>query len=92
MNKSEIIAKVAQNSGQSMEDTSGMFDAFIAVLGEALRSGDTVTISGFGTFLPSSRAEREGVHPQNPTQRIKIPPHTVPRFRPSEQLTAKMKK
>ena len=91
MKKSEIIRKVAEHSGQSVEETAEMFEAFIAVLGEALRSGDKVTISGFGTFLPSPRSEREGVHPQNPQQRITIPPHTVPRFKPSQQLRDKVK-
>lgn len=91
MKKSEIIRKVAKVSGQSIMDTTEMFDAFVAVVGEVLRSGDKITISGFGTFLPSHRKEKEGVHPQNSEQRIKIPPHTVPRFKPSQQLKNKVK-
>jgi len=91
MKKSEIIKKVAEHSNQSFADTAKMFEAFIAEVGEALRSGEKITISGFGTFLPSKRKQKEGVHPQDSQQRITIPPHTVPRFKPSQQLKEKVK-
>ncbi|MFC1656543.1 HU family DNA-binding protein [Patescibacteria group bacterium] len=91
MKKSEIIRKVAKESGQSIEDTTVMFDSFVSIVGEVLRSDEKVTISGFGTFLPSSRKEKQAAHPQNPHQKITIPPHTVPRFKPSQQLSNKMK-
>ena len=91
MKKSEIIRKVAKVSGQSIGDTTLMFDAFVAIVGEVLRSDEKVTISGFGTFLPSSRKEKKAAHPQNPHQKITVPPHTVPRFKPSQKLSDKIK-
>ncbi len=91
MKKSEIIRKVAKVSGQSIRDTTFMFDSFVAIVGEVLRSDEKVTISGFGTFLPSSRKEKQAAHPQYPNRKITIPPHTVPRFKPSQQLSNKMK-
>ena len=52
---------------------------------EALRRGRRVTISGFGTFVVTRRAARDGRDPRT-GKAIKIPPAKVPRFRPSRAL------
>lgn len=92
MTKSQIIKKISTDTGLPKGRVEKMFSAFIESVGEALKNGDRVTISGFGTFLPSKRNAREGVSPLDSNQRIIIPPHTVPRFKPSQQLMVRFNK
>ena len=47
---------------------------------DALKRGDTITFTGFGKFSTSQRAAREGVNPRNPSQKVRIPAATVPKF------------
>ena len=92
MTRSQIIKKISNDTGLPKGRVEKMFSAFIEAVGEALRGGDKVTIPGFGTFLPSPRRQREGVSPLDSTQRIVIPKHTVPRFKPSQQLRVRFNK
>jgi len=92
VNKSQIIKKISKETGLPKTRVEKMFIAFTEVVGEALRDGAKVTISGFGTFLPSPRRKREGVSALDSKKRITIPPHTVPRFKPSQQLKVRFNK
>ena len=55
--------------------------AFIDVVTNALKKGDTVGITGFGTFRVAHRKARMGVNPQNPKQKIKIAASKSPSFK-----------
>ena len=54
----------------------------------ALAKGDSVSLVGFGTFSVRHRAAREGINPQNPSQKIHIPAANVPGFKAGKALKA----
>lgn len=79
MNKSELIDAIAEKGGLSKTDAGKALDATIASITEALKSGDTVTLVGFGTFNVKERAARTGRNPQTGAE-IKIAASKVPAF------------
>ncbi|MGI6621011.1 MAG: HU family DNA-binding protein [Bacillota bacterium] len=85
MNKSELIGAVAQKAGLTKKDTEKVINSFIEVVQEALATGDTVGILGFGTFLARERPAREGRNPRT-GEPIQIPAAKVPVFRPGRGL------
>lgn len=85
MNKSELIGAVAQKAGLTKKDTEKVINSFIEVVQEALATGDTVGILGFGTFLARERPVREGRNPRT-GEPIQIPAAKVPVFRPGRGL------
>jgi DNA-binding protein HU-beta len=66
-------------------------DAFLDVVTDTLKSGDTITFTGFGKFSTAHRAAREGVNPRNPGQKVHIAAATVPKFSAGSQLKAAVK-
>jgi len=85
MNKTELIAKVAEQANMTKKDTERFVNAFIDVVENALAEGDTVSILGFGTFLSRERPAREGRNPRT-GEAIQIPASRVPVFRPGRGL------
>jgi len=71
MNKTELVAKVAEKAGLSKKAAAEAVDAFTAAVTEAVASGDKVSLIGFGTFDVSERAARTGRNPQTGAE-IKI--------------------
>lgn len=90
MTKAELVAIMAKTSGGSKASAEKAMNAFFAAVFESLRRGRRVTISGFGTFLVTRRAARNGRDPRTGKE-IKIPPAKVPRFRPSRVLKASVR-
>ncbi len=64
MNKTELIAAMAEKSELNKKQSEEALKAFVEVVSDALREGDKVQIVGFGTFEVSERGEREGRNPQ----------------------------
>lgn len=87
MNRADLVAILARGAGDSKRAAALALDAFLAGIRDGLRSGGSVTISGFGTFLVTRRAPRRGRHPRT-GRAITIPSARVPRFRPSRGLRA----
>ncbi|HKZ60188.1 MAG TPA: HU family DNA-binding protein [Candidatus Thermoplasmatota archaeon] len=85
MTKADLVAILAKASGGSKTSAERAVDAMLTGIFEALRRGRRVTISGFGTFVVTRRAARDGRDPRT-GKAIKIPPAKVPRFRPSRAL------
>ena len=85
MTKAELVAILARASGSSKAAAEKAMRAFIEEIVDALAAGRSVTISGFGTFVVSRRAARNGTHPRT-GKAIRIPSARVPRFRPSRGL------
>jgi len=85
MNKSELIDAVAKSADLSKASAGRAIDATVAAITAALKSGDTVTLVGFGTFKVSKRAAREGRNPRT-GEAIKIKAAKVPKFRPGKGL------
>ena len=63
MNKTELIAAVAEKADISKKDAEKAMKAFVEVVTEQLKNGDKVQVVGFGTFEVSERAAREGRNP-----------------------------
>jgi DNA-binding protein HU-beta len=89
--KQEFVGKVQQKSGLSSRDAAKAVDAFLDSITDVLRSGDSVTFTGFGKFSTSQRAAREGVNPRNPSQKVQIPAANVPKFSAGSSLKSAVK-
>ena len=85
MNKADFVAAVAANAELSKTDAANAIDAVIEVIKKALKSGDTVSLVGFGTFEVRDRAARKGRNPQTGDE-IQIPATKVPAFKPGKGL------
>jgi len=64
MNKTELIDSVAEAADLSKADAGRAVDAVISSVTKALKSGDSVTVVGFGTFQVRERAARSGRNPK----------------------------
>jgi DNA-binding protein HU-beta len=85
MNKAELIAEMAKNSGLSKKNSEVALDAFLKTVGEALGNKEKVVLVGFGTFEVRERAERVGRNPRT-REEIKIPATVVPAFKAGKGL------
>ena len=79
MTKQEFVGKVAEKSGLSARDAGKAVEAFLESIQEALRSGETVSFTGFGKFTTADRKARTGVNPRT-GERVDIAAARVPRF------------
>lgn len=85
MNKSELIAAVAEKSGLKRKDAGAAVDALVEVVGDKLKAGEEVSIIGFGTFGVKERAERTGRNPRT-KEPITIAAAKSPVFKPGKGL------
>lgn len=85
MNKTELIAAVAEKAEISKKDSEKALKAFIDVVTEQLKKDDKVQLVGFGTFEVSKRAAREGRNPQT-GQTMKIAACKAPKFKAGKAL------
>src|SRR5689334_433882 len=85
MIKADLVTAMAKASGGSKVSAEKALNALLGNVFDSLRRGRKVTIGGFGTFLVSRRAERNGRNPRT-GKAIKIPACRVPRFKPSRSL------
>jgi DNA-binding protein HU-beta len=84
--KQEFVDNLAERCGLSKADAGRAVSAILDSLTEAMKDGEEVSFTGFGKFLSQRRRAREGVNPQDPSQKIKIRAANVPRFRPGTGL------
>ena len=85
MNKTELIAAVAEKAELSKKDADKAVAAVFATIEDALKAGDKVQLIGFGTFEVKERAEREGRNPSTGAT-IKIAASKVPSFKAGAAL------
>jgi len=85
MNKSELIDAVSNAAELSKSDAARAVDGVIASITQALRSGDQVTVVGFGTFLVRSRNARLGRKTRT-GETIQIKASEVPAFKAGKAL------
>ena len=88
MNKADLIDMVASETGSTKVDAAKALDAVVDAVTGALAKGDSVSLVGFGTFSVRHRAAREGINPQNPSQKIHIPAANEPVFKAGKALKA----
>ncbi len=80
MNKTELVAFMAEEAGITKKDAEKALNAFIGGVQNAVKAGDKVSLIGFGTFESRERAAREGKNPQT-GEKIKIAACKVPAFK-----------
>ena len=80
MNKTELIAALANKTGLSKKDAEGAVKAFTEVVAEELKKGEKVQLVGFGTFEVTKRAARQGRNPQTGAT-MKIKASKAPKFK-----------
>ena len=85
MNKSELIAMTAENTGLTKKDAERVLNAALDVILAAMCEHETVQLSGFGTFEVKEREARIGRNPRT-KESIEIPATFVPSFKPSKAL------
>jgi DNA-binding protein HU-beta len=79
MNKAELIQRVSDSAGLTRSDAEAAVRAVTETIEEALKSGETVTFTGFGRFSVSDRAARQGVNPRT-GEPMSIAASKAPRF------------
>ena len=85
MNKTELIAAVAEKTGLTKKDAERVVNATVDTITESMVKGDKVQISGFGIFEVKSREARVGRNPRT-KQTIQIPATRLPVFKASKAL------
>ena len=85
MNKTELIAAIAEQAEISKKDAEKALKAFVDVVTEQLKEGEKVQLVGFGTFEVSERAAREGRSPQT-GKTMKIAACKAPKFKAGKAL------
>jgi DNA-binding protein HU-beta len=85
MNKSDLIAAVANATGTSKADAGSTVDATFDAIANALKSGDSVQLVGFGNFSVADRAAREGRNPST-GETIQIAASKAPKFKAGKGL------
>jgi DNA-binding protein HU-beta len=86
MNKAELVTRIAEKVGISKKQAEDVIETYVDIVMQTLKEGGEVTIAGFGSFMAKQRAGRMGVNPQNPTEKIQIPPVIVPKFKAGKSL------
>lgn len=85
MNKNDLVAAVADDSGLSKKDAASAVDSVINVITDALKSGDEVRLVGFGTFAVAQRAASQGRNPRT-GETIEISASKQPKFKAGRAL------
>lgn len=85
MNKAALIDKLASKTGMTKKAASEALDTILETIVDALKKGEKVTITGFGTFEVRSRKARTGRNPQT-GEEITIPARKVAAFRAGKAL------
>ena len=85
MNKTELVAAVAEQADISKKDAEKVLKAFVDVVTEEMKKGEKVQLVGFGTFEVSERPEREGRNPQT-GETMKIAASKAPKFKAGKAL------
>ena len=85
MNKTELIAAVAEQSGLSKKDAEKAISALVESISETLAKGEKIQLVGFGTFEVAERAARTGKNPQT-GEAINIPASKAPKFKAGKAL------
>lgn len=85
MNKSELVAAIAEQTELSKKDAEKALVAFVDVVSDELAKGGKIQLVGFGTFDVAERSAREGRNPQTGAT-MNIPASKAPRFKAGKAL------
>jgi DNA-binding protein HU-beta len=90
MNKQDVVAKIAKDTGLTKTAAAGVIASLIESITKSLKKGDPVSFVGFGTFKTSNRKARKARNPQTGAP-INIPKRRVPRFTAGKALKQAVK-
>lgn len=85
MNKNQLVRGMSSATGLNLKTSTSALEAFVTCVQEALASGDSVKLVGFGTFEARQRAERKGINPKT-MEAITIPAKKAPVFKASKNF------
>ena len=85
MNKTELVAAVAEKIGMTKKDAERVINAAVDTITETLVKGDKVSLSGFGIFEVKAREARVGRNPRT-KETIQIPATRLPAFKAAKAL------
>ena len=85
MNKNDLVASVANDSGFSKADAAKAVDSVFDTISKALSGGAAIRLVGFGTFSVSQRRASEGRNPRT-GEKIQIPASKQPKFKAGKAL------
>ncbi len=91
MNKTELVAAIAEQAGLTKKDAEKAVKAFTDTVAAELKKGGKVQLVGFGTFEVTKRAAREGRNPQT-GKVMKIAASKAPKFRAGKALKDSLNK
>jgi len=91
MNKAELAGALSERVGVTKKQAEDMLDYMTQTITNTIKAGGEVTLTGFGTFSARVRKGREGVNPQNPSEKIQIPPTLVVKFKAGKTLKDALK-
>jgi DNA-binding protein HU-beta len=86
LSKQQLITVISSAAGITKRAAGSALESMTGTITKELKKGNSVTITGFGTFRVSKRAARMGVNPRNPMQKISIPAMRVPSFKAGKTL------
>jgi DNA-binding protein HU-beta len=89
MTKAELISKIAEDAEVTKATAGAALESFLEAVTKTLKSGDKLTLVGFGTFSVSKRAARKGRNPFT-GEEIKIKAKKVAKFKASKELSGKL--
>ena len=85
MNKTELVAKIAEGAGMSKVDAKKALDATLEAIKKAVKKSEKVALVGFGTFDVTKRKARKGINPAT-KKTITIPAKKVVKFKAGKEL------
>jgi DNA-binding protein HU-beta len=89
MNKAELIKALAEKTNGTQAEAKAFLEAFTDTVGDVLKSGDKITLVGFGTFDVQSVSARTGRNPRT-GEAIQIKGKRKPRFKAGTDLADKV--
>lgn len=90
MNKSELVAMIAEIGGMTKVQAGYALNRVLTKMADAMEKGERVTLAGFGSFRVVEKAEQKGRNPRT-GQSLIVPAHNVVKFRPARVLWDKVK-
>lgn len=90
MNKTELVAAIAQSAEITKADASRALQALLDSITTSLAEGESIALTGFGTFSVTKRAARTGRNPRTGAE-LKIAAKTVAKFKPGKGLSEAVK-
>lgn len=85
MTKAELIAAIAEKGDYSKKEAEKALNSVIDTITDSLKSGDKISLVGFGTFEVRSRSEKTAINPRT-KEKIVVPAKKVPAFKAGKAL------